>query len=77
MTKPRLGVFKFASCDGCQLSLLDAEDHLLEVVFWGRQVGETKAEWLVSRTRLKSRVSVPWPETEWEPWNKACRRSLT
>lgn len=29
--KPKLGVFKFASCDGCQLSLLDAEDHLLEV----------------------------------------------
>lgn len=29
--KPRLGVFKFASCDGCQLSLLDAEDQLLEV----------------------------------------------
>ena len=28
-TKPKLGVFKFASCDGCQLSLLDAEDHLL------------------------------------------------
>lgn len=29
MTKPRLGVFKFASCDGCQLSLLDCEDELL------------------------------------------------
>ena len=29
--KPRLGVFKFASCDGCQLSLLAAEDHLLEI----------------------------------------------
>jgi len=28
-TKPRLGVFKFASCDGCQLSLLDCEDELL------------------------------------------------
>jgi len=27
--KPRLAVFKFASCDGCQLSLLDAEDELL------------------------------------------------
>ncbi len=26
---PRLAVWKFASCDGCQLSLLDAEDHLL------------------------------------------------
>lgn len=29
--KPKLGVFKFASCDGCQLSLLDAEDDLLAV----------------------------------------------
>lgn len=29
--KPRIGVFKFASCDGCQLSLLDAEDQLLAV----------------------------------------------
>ena len=31
-TRPRIGVFKFASCDGCQLSLLDAEDELLSVV---------------------------------------------
>jgi coenzyme F420-reducing hydrogenase gamma subunit len=31
MAKPRLAVFKFASCDGCQLSLLDAEDELLAV----------------------------------------------
>jgi sulfhydrogenase subunit delta len=30
-TKPKIGVFKFASCDGCQLSLLDAEDELLSV----------------------------------------------
>lgn len=30
-SKPKLGVFKFASCDGCQLSLLDAEDQLLGV----------------------------------------------
>ncbi len=29
--KPVIGVFKFASCDGCQLSLLDAEDDLLAV----------------------------------------------
>lgn len=29
--KPRLGVFKFASCDGCQLSLLDCEDELLAI----------------------------------------------
>lgn len=31
MGKPKLGVFKFASCDGCQLSLLDCEDALLAV----------------------------------------------
>lgn len=30
--KPKLAVFKFASCDGCQLQLLDAEDELLAVV---------------------------------------------
>ena len=29
--KPKLAVFKFASCDGCQLSLLCAEDELLAV----------------------------------------------
>jgi len=29
--KRRLAVFKFASCDGCQLSLLDCEDELLAV----------------------------------------------
>ncbi len=28
---PRLAVMKFASCDGCQLTLLDAEDELLAV----------------------------------------------
>lgn len=27
--RPRLAVFKFASCDGCQLTLLDCEDELL------------------------------------------------
>jgi coenzyme F420-reducing hydrogenase gamma subunit len=27
--RPRLAVWKFASCDGCQLSLLDLEDELL------------------------------------------------
>lgn len=31
MDRPKLAVFKFASCDGCQLSLLDCEDELLAV----------------------------------------------
>jgi sulfhydrogenase subunit delta len=29
--KPRLAVWKFASCDGCQLSVLDCEDELLAI----------------------------------------------
>lgn len=29
--KPRVAVYKLASCDGCQLSLLDCEDELLAV----------------------------------------------
>ena len=29
--QPKLAVWKFASCDGCQLSLLDCEDELLAV----------------------------------------------
>jgi sulfhydrogenase subunit delta len=30
-TKPKLAVWKFASCDGCQLSILDLEDELLDI----------------------------------------------
>jgi coenzyme F420-reducing hydrogenase gamma subunit len=29
--KPKLAVWKFASCDGCQLSVLDLEDELLSL----------------------------------------------
>lgn len=31
MKRPKLAVWKFASCDGCQLSLLDCEEELFEV----------------------------------------------
>ena len=31
MKKPKLAVWKFASCDGCQLSILDCEDELLAI----------------------------------------------
>ncbi|MBN8188033.1 oxidoreductase [Salipiger thiooxidans] len=31
MTRPNLAVWKFASCDGCQLSILDCEDELLAI----------------------------------------------
>jgi len=31
LNRPKLAVWKFASCDGCQLSLLDCEDELLAI----------------------------------------------
>ena len=31
MAKPKVAVWKFASCDGCQLTLLDCEDELLQL----------------------------------------------
>ena len=31
MSKPTVAVYKFSSCDGCQLSLLNLEDELLDI----------------------------------------------
>jgi sulfhydrogenase subunit delta len=31
VSRPRLAVWKFTSCDGCQLSILDLEDELLQI----------------------------------------------
>ena len=43
--KPRLSVWKFASCDGCQFSLLDCEDELLAVT------GELELAYFVEASR--------------------------
>lgn len=32
MKRPRIGIFKFTSCDGCQLSILNLEEELLRLV---------------------------------------------
>jgi sulfhydrogenase subunit delta len=47
--KPKLAVWKFASCDGCQLSLLDCEDELLAVA------GAVKIAYFLEATRAKFR----------------------
>jgi coenzyme F420-reducing hydrogenase gamma subunit len=47
--KPKLAVWKFASCDGCQLSLLDCEDELLDLV------GEVEIAYFVEATRAEVR----------------------
>ncbi|MGB5106744.1 MAG: oxidoreductase [Candidatus Zixiibacteriota bacterium] len=45
-TKPKVAVWKFASCDGCQLSLLDCEDELLTVL------GEIDLAYFPEATRM-------------------------
>lgn len=45
--KPKVAVWKFASCDGCQLSLLGCEDELLDVV------GEIEIAYFLEATTAK------------------------
>lgn len=47
--KPKLAVWKFASCDGCQLSLLDCEDELLTIA------GAVEIAYFVEATRTAVR----------------------
>jgi coenzyme F420-reducing hydrogenase gamma subunit len=47
--KPKLAVWKFASCDGCQLSLLDCEDELLALV------GEVEIAYFLEASRATTK----------------------
>ena len=47
--KPKLAVWKFASCDGCQLSLLDCEDELLALA------GEVEIAYFLEATSARVR----------------------
>lgn len=46
--RPTLAVWKFASCDGCQLSLLDCEDELLQIA------GEVEIAYFLEARRATS-----------------------
>lgn len=80
--KVTLAVFKFASCDGCQLSLLDCEDELLAV-------SETVeiAHFLEARTRqlagpydvglVEGSITRPEDVTRIQEVRKACKYLVT
>lgn len=57
--RPKLAVRKFASCDGCQLTLLDLEDELLELA----------AEIEIAYFPEAMRAAVGVPTTY--PWSRA------
>ncbi len=55
--RPTLAVWKFASCDGCQLSLLDCEDELLT----GWQKNSTsRTSWSCRVRRSRGPTICPW-----------------
>jgi sulfhydrogenase subunit delta len=49
--KPKLAVWKFSSCDGCQLSLLDCEDELLAIA------GAFEIAYFLEATRAQSKAA--------------------
>ena len=53
MSAPRLGIFKLASCDGCQLQLLSCEDELLAMTIHDIAPTYAPAEWQRDWTALK------------------------
>jgi len=67
--RPRLAVFKFASCDGCQLSLLDCEDELLtladrvEIAFF-REATRRPLEGEFDLALVEGSISTPDHEAE-------------
>ena len=54
--KPTVAVFKFSSCDGCQLSLLNMEDELLDLA------GAVDIAMFLEATRAADRahMTLPW-----------------
>ena len=66
MGVPTLAVWKFASCDGCQLTLLDCEDELLAIA------GQVKIAHFVEASSETSRVRMTYP---W--WRVRSRRRPT
>src|SRR5512147_3343838 len=50
--RPKLAVWKFASCDGCQLALLDCEDELLAIA------GRIEVAYFVEASR--ARIPAPY-----------------
>jgi coenzyme F420-reducing hydrogenase gamma subunit len=64
--RPRLGVFKLASCDGCQLQVLSLEDDLLaltgavEIAFFAEGTSRPDDGGDFDVTLVEGSISAPW-----------------
>ena len=80
--KPKLAIYKFSSCDGCQLQLLNLEDHLLQLT----QTVEI-AYFLEARRRrldppydiglVEGSISTPDEEERIQQVRRDCRHLIT
>ena len=68
-TRPKLAVWKFASCDGCQLNLLDCEDELLALseaieIAYFREATSTEIEGPYDLSLVEGSISTPQQITD-------------
>ncbi len=81
--KPRLGVFKLASCDGCQLTLLGCEDALLalaervEIAHFPEASSRTDAHGTFDVALVEGSVSAPFQLDELRSIRARSKRLVT
>lgn len=80
--KPKLAVWKFASCDGCQLSLLDCEDEILEVagaieVSYFMEVSRATAKGPYDLSLVEGSITTPHDAERIHKIRRASKRLVT
>jgi sulfhydrogenase subunit delta len=80
--RPKLAVWKFASCDGCQLSLLDCEDELLAVaeavqIAYFPEATRSTVRGPYDLSLVEGSITTPHDATRIQQIRKASRRLIT
>ncbi|HEX9259848.1 MAG TPA: hypothetical protein VF855_09965 [Acidimicrobiales bacterium] len=80
--KPTLAVWKFASCDGCQLSLLDCEDELLAVagaidIAYFLEAGASRVDGSYDLSLVEGSITTPADEERIQQVRAVSRKLVT
>ena len=80
--RPTLAVWKFASCDGCQLSLLDCEDELLAVadrvaISYFPEATSTMADGPYDVSLVEGSITTPHDAERIQKIRRQCRTLVT
>jgi sulfhydrogenase subunit delta len=81
-TRPTLAVWKFASCDGCQLSLLDGEDELLTLaeavdIAYFLEAGASRVQGTYDLSLVEGSITTPDDAERIQEVRAASRRLVT